>query len=231
MTRQMRLSRRRFLALTAIGGGVALVTACAPRVAPIVGASTPPSGGEPTVASPTPAATVPGPAIPCALAPIAVPTPAPYPGYAHLDESTGLHVTTEGRLIDLASYRLRVSGKVERPLELLYDELRCLPKVEYPLDLVCPGVFSDHSTFAGTPIAEVLALAGVQSDAVAVRFVADGNYTILLSLSEALDRANLLCYELAGKPLPPMHGFPVRLVVAGAAGGRWAKWVLEVIVT
>jgi DMSO/TMAO reductase YedYZ molybdopterin-dependent catalytic subunit len=248
MTRTMRTSRRRFLAAFALGATATLLTACAPVAVPVALEASPvPLVGTAAVAPPTPVARAaamatpptpvasattmsPGAASPCRLAPDAVPTPAPYPGYARQDESTGLHVTSEGRLLDLDSYRLKVSGKVEKTLELLYDELRCLPRVESSLDLSCPGVFLDHATFAGTPIAEVLALAGVRPEAEWVRFVADGNYTILLPLADALDRANFLCYELNRQPLPPMHGFPLRLVIPGAPGGRWAKWVLEVIV-
>lgn len=50
---------------------------------------------------------------PCALEPVIVPTlPAEIPGYAELDETTGLHVTGEAVEVDLDTYRLEVVGAV-----------------------------------------------------------------------------------------------------------------------
>lgn len=168
---------------------------------------------------------------PCDLAPIVVPTPAPDPGYTRLDPSTGLHVTGKMQLVDLDTYRLRVTGKVERPLELTYDQLRCLPKVEASPDLECPGFFIDRgATWAGVPIADVLDLAGVQDGAQEIEFVSADGYKTSLELERALDRANFLAYEWEGEPLPRLHGFPLRVVLPGLYGGRWAKWVVEIVV-
>ena len=168
-------------------------------------------------------------ASPCGLDPAVAPTmPAEIPGYTELDPATGLHVTGTPQEIDLDTYRLRVSGKVDRPLALTYEELRCLPKtVASPL-LVCPGFFEDQATWAGTPIGEVLALAGVQGDAQTVAFVSADGYSSSMSLDRALDADNLLAYEWEGEPLPRLHGFPLRLVLPGVDGNQWTQWVVEV---
>jgi hypothetical protein len=168
---------------------------------------------------------------PCDLAPIVVPTPALDPGYSRLDPSTGLHVTGKPQLVELETYRLRVSGKVEHPLELTYDQIRCLPKVQASPDLECPGFFIDRGvTWAGVPIADVLDLAGVQGGAQELEFVSADGYTTSLELERALDRANFLAYEWEGEPLPRLHGFPLRVVLPGLHGSQWAKWVVEIIV-
>ena len=91
------------------------------------------------------------------LTPIVVPTPpAEVPGYAQLDESSGLHVTGKVQVVDLPSYRLKVTGKVDRPLELTYDDLRCMPKKLVPCTLVCPGFFEDTGTWSGASLKQVL---------------------------------------------------------------------------
>lgn len=168
---------------------------------------------------------------PCGIAPIMVPTPAPDPGYNRLDPSTGLHVTGKMQLIDLDTYRLKVTGRVEQPLELTYDQIRCLPKVEASPDLECPGFFIDRGvTWAGVPIADVLDLAGVQSGARELEFVSADGYKTSLELEKALDRANFLAYEWEGESLPRLHGFPLRVVLPGLHGSRWAKWVVEIVV-
>jgi DMSO/TMAO reductase YedYZ molybdopterin-dependent catalytic subunit len=165
---------------------------------------------------------------PCGIGPIVVPTPAHDPGYTRLDPSTGLHVTGKAQLLDLATYRLRVTGKVDRPLELGYDEIRCLPKVQASPILVCPGFFEDEAMWAGAAIADVLALAAVQDGAQEVEFVGADGYSTTVPLDKALDRANFLAYEWEGEPLPRLHGFPLRVVIPDAQGNQWTKWLVEV---
>jgi DMSO/TMAO reductase YedYZ molybdopterin-dependent catalytic subunit len=52
-----------------------------------------------------------------------------------------------------------------------------------------------------------------------------------MSLAEALGRNNLLCYEMNGVPLPPEHGFPVRLIAPGWYGVANVKWLTRIEVT
>jgi DMSO/TMAO reductase YedYZ molybdopterin-dependent catalytic subunit len=165
----------------------------------------------------------------CQLSPLIVPTlPAEIPGYTMLDSSTNLHITGTFQQIDLASYQLKVTGKVDYPLSLTMDEIRCLPKVESAAPLICPGVFQDHANWAGTPIQNVLDLAGVQSDATAVYFIGADGYTSSVSVVEAYSKDNFLAYEWNNQPLPILHGFPLRVVFPALSGGKWVKWVVEI---
>ena len=49
-----------------------------------------------------------------------------------------------------------------------------------------------------------------------------------MSLKDALGRANLLCYEMNGEPLPAAHGFPVRLIAPGWYGVANVKWLTRI---
>ena len=49
-----------------------------------------------------------------------------------------------------------------------------------------------------------------------------------MSLRDALSRDNLLCYEMNGDPLPPEHGFPVRLIAPGWYGVANVKWLTRI---
>src|SRR5918994_1671532 len=49
-----------------------------------------------------------------------------------------------------------------------------------------------------------------------------------MSLEEALNPGNLLCYEMNGEPLPPEHGFPVRLIAPGWYGVANVKWLTRI---
>jgi DMSO/TMAO reductase YedYZ molybdopterin-dependent catalytic subunit len=130
--------------------------------------------------------------------------------------------------IDVESYRLEVKGKVDRPLSLSYDDLRCLPKVEDSPLLECPGFFTDEASWAGVPIREVLVLAGVQEGATDLNLISADGYSRQVPLTEGVVETGFLAYEWEGEPLPILHGFPVRVVLPGVSGGSWVKWLIAI---
>jgi DMSO/TMAO reductase YedYZ molybdopterin-dependent catalytic subunit len=204
-----------FICLLVVLTGV--LTGCAapaPEAAPAV-----------TPVTPAPASTV---SAPCALPPLVVPTPpARIPAYLELDPATNLHMTGSVQYIDVASYRLVVKGRVDRPLSFTYDDLRCLPKKQMRSLLVCPGFFQDMATWAGAPLDVVLAMAGVQAGSTQVLLISADGYATTLPLQNITpDKNDLLAYEWEGQPLPIVHGFPVRAVLPGESGGSWVKWLV-----
>jgi DMSO/TMAO reductase YedYZ molybdopterin-dependent catalytic subunit len=52
-----------------------------------------------------------------------------------------------------------------------------------------------------------------------------------MSLEDALSPGNLLCYEMNGEPLPPVNGFPLRLIAPGWYGVANVKWLTRIEVT
>ena len=249
MKRQMSpiptLSRR--AALVGAAQAVALLAAaCTPKpAAPLspTAAPTEPSAPVPspvTAASataPAPTATslaepiflpTPGPGCAGALAAIIPPTPIPYPGYTQQEPSTGLHVTAPPHVLDLATYRLAVTGTVARELSLSYDELRCLPKIAAYTRIECPGYFVDWSNLAGASLASVLALAGPVDGAKQVEFNGVDGRTSSVSLTDAQASKYFLAYEWEGEALPVSHGFPVRAALTDNPGGYFVKWLQEI---
>ena len=165
----------------------------------------------------------------CDLAPIEVPAlPSVIPGYTMLDKASGLHMTGKVQVIDFSSYRLKVSGLVEQPLSLHYDDLRCLPKVTASPKLTCPGFFEDVAQWSGVPIFEVLELARPQPQARRLSLISADGFKVELDLKNALAPENFLAYEWEGQPLPVLHGFPLRAVMPGMAGSYWVKWLVEI---
>jgi DMSO/TMAO reductase YedYZ molybdopterin-dependent catalytic subunit len=88
--------------------------------------------------------------------------------------------------------------------------------------------------WTGARLRDVLGPAGVRDDVVEILFTGldrgiEGGveqvYERSLPLAEALGDDALLAYALNGEPLPPQHGFPLRLIVPGWYGMTSVKWV------
>ena len=157
-------------------------------------------------------------------------------------------------VVDPGTFRLSVNGEVERPLSLSLEELRARPKVGLPVTFECAGngraLLSPRplsqpwlteavgtAEWAGVPLSALLDEAGVGPAAVEALFtgcdrgVEGGTgqaYARSLPLGEALGENVLVAYEMNGAPLPPQHGFPLRLVVPGWYGMTNVKWLESV---
>ena len=154
--------------------------------------------------------------------------PAVIPGYTELDPATNLHMTGDYQVLDLASYRLQITGKVDHPLLFSFDDLRCLPKVTQELVLDCPGYFSDFASWSGVPLESLLKLAGVQTGSYGLNLVSADGYYSTVSLEDVSVSQPFLAYEWQGQPLPILHGFPVRAVFPGMDGNKWVKWLVKI---
>jgi DMSO/TMAO reductase YedYZ molybdopterin-dependent catalytic subunit len=130
--------------------------------------------------------------------------------------------------IDPASWRFAVTGQVERPLDLGWEDLARFPRQETLCDIHCVTRWSRYDNlFAGVPVQAILAEAGLRPVAKYVMVHAAPDYTTNLPLAD-LDRPeNLLATHHAGEPLPEEHGGPIRLLVPQLYFWKSAKWVTE----
>jgi DMSO/TMAO reductase YedYZ molybdopterin-dependent catalytic subunit len=133
---------------------------------------------------------------------------------------------------DPATWRLTVGGHVSRPLSLSYDQLRALPRAEQISTFHCvTGWTVNNVHWAGVRIKDVLALAHPHSDAHALEFIsAERPYTDYLTMQQAALHDVMLAYEMDGKPLPRVHGAPVRLVIPEMYGYKCVKWLEQLTV-
>jgi DMSO/TMAO reductase YedYZ molybdopterin-dependent catalytic subunit len=135
--------------------------------------------------------------------------------------------------VDIKSWRLRISGLVKQPLTLTYDDIRGMPPVNEMLTLECisnppNGDAISNANWVGTRLAPILERAGVSSKAVyAAMRGADGYYTGL-PVDEIMRKENFLPYLMNGVPLPPVHGYPVRIFIPGKYGMKQPKWLTEI---
>jgi sulfane dehydrogenase subunit SoxC len=158
--------------------------------------------------------------------------------------------------VDAATWRLEIGGRVDRPVTLSLDELKARERVEVPVTMECAGngralleprpvsqpwlgEAVGTASWTGTPLAPLLEEAGIGGDAVEVAFTGldrgvEGGvpqaYERALPLDEALSGGAVLAYGVGDAPLPPQHGFPLRLVVPGWYGMTNVKWLARIIV-
>lgn len=89
----------------------------------------------------------------------------------------------------------------------------------------------------GVQLAYVLQKAGIKSEAYHVcpkgseTDSREGVVQVPMPVSKAMDADTILALEMNGKPLPPDHGYPVRVIVPGWVGAYSVKWVREIEVS
>lgn len=156
--------------------------------------------------------------------------------------------------IDPAMFRLGIEGHVERPLSLSLDDLRSRPPVSAPVTLECAGngraLYEPRpvsqpwlleavgtAEWTGVSLASLLEEAGIREGAIDVAFAGmdhglegevEQDYERGLPLADALSPDLILAYEMNGQPLPPQHGYPLRLVVPGWYGMASVKWLARI---
>jgi DMSO/TMAO reductase YedYZ molybdopterin-dependent catalytic subunit len=156
--------------------------------------------------------------------------------------------------VDAASWRLDVDGLVERPLSLSLDDLRARDSVEVAVTMECAGNGRAHvephvvsqpwlleavgtARWRGVAVASLLHEAGLLEEATDVLFTGldrgveggeEQAYERSVPLEELVACDALLAYDVNGVPLPPQHGFPLRLVVPGWYGMTSVKWLSRV---
>lgn len=128
--------------------------------------------------------------------------------------------------VDIAAWRLRVSGRVARRLSLDLAALAALGTVDRDATLDCTSGWAMRTRWHGTPLRAVLAAAGAEAEAPYVRLRSVTGWSVNLERHE-LDGA-LLATDVAGAPLPAANGAPCRLVAPDRRGLDWIKWVTEI---
>jgi DMSO/TMAO reductase YedYZ molybdopterin-dependent catalytic subunit len=160
--------------------------------------------------------------------------------------------------LDASTWRLEVTGVVERPLVLGLRDLTAMRSETLVVTLECAGngrkgleprVEGEQwelgavstAEWTGVPLVEVLDRVGVRPQAVEVVFrgadhgAVEGHGAIPFERSLSIDTLResqaLLAYAMNGEPLPIQHGYPVRLIVPSWYGVASVKWLTTIEVT
>lgn len=130
--------------------------------------------------------------------------------------------------VDISSYTLSVSGLVETPVTLTYEEARALESYERLITLHCVEGWDATVLWKGVLIDELIGLAGAKPEAVTVIFGSVDGYTTSLPLQTIQDKELLLAYSANGLDLPPSMGYPFIVVAEDKLGYKWGRWVSSI---
>ncbi|MBV9384209.1 MAG: molybdopterin-dependent oxidoreductase [Streptosporangiaceae bacterium] len=247
------VDRRKFLTASAATAGLAATAGVAGKV--LIGKrpapSASPGGGSSSAAGGTgaggtgggtgaPATQGPAQAAPALQAPagaeLSVPGISPF--YTATSQLYRTDTAIKVPQVSQQAWQLRIHGMVDRPITIGYDQLIRRPMLEHDVTLTCVayepgGSLVGNARWHGTLLADLLREAGVQAgaDQLVMRDVQGMN--IGIATDAVLDgRKALLAIGMNGQPLPPVHGYPARVVVPGVYGFTSAcKWVVDMELT
>jgi DMSO/TMAO reductase YedYZ molybdopterin-dependent catalytic subunit len=128
------------------------------------------------------------------------------------------------------TWNLSISGLVQNPYSISYNDLLALPAVEVVVAMTCVsnptgGGLIGNTTWKGVRLADLLNKARPKKGVVKAVLGAVDGYTDSITYQKAMDPDVVLAYEMGGATLPPDHGFPARLLVPGIYGMKHVKWL------
>ena len=154
-------------------------------------------------------------------------------------------------VVDPATYRLNVSGLVDRPLTLSLDDIRKMGNAELIAGFECSGNrrplqgLIGNGRWTGVPVRAMLERAGLKANAREIvffgadrgqeevefraqKFNVEQQYGRSLPRDKAMAAEPFLAYALNGEPLTHHQGAPLRLIVPGWYGAPNVKWVSDI---
>ena len=130
--------------------------------------------------------------------------------------------------VALEDYELKITGLVDSPLTLTYDQVLDRKQYSKVVTLYCVEGWDAKILWEGVLLEDLLEQAGVQDGAVNVIFHAADGYTSSLTWDYVRQNDIMLAHKMNNLTLPPERGFPFQVVAESKWGYKWVKWVTEI---
>jgi DMSO/TMAO reductase YedYZ molybdopterin-dependent catalytic subunit len=159
-------------------------------------------------------------------------------------------------LLSDQSWRLKVGGLVDRPLTFTLKKLKQFQEVTLTAVVQCsgngrashrpktPGVQWErgavgNARWTGVRLRDVLAQAGLQTKGRHIQLQGADRpvattvplFVRSIPVEKALHPDTILAYQMNDRPLPPLHGAPLRVITPGWMADSCIKWLTEITVS
>jgi len=147
------------------------------------------------------------------------------------------HYTVDTTLVkprvDAATWKLEITGNVERPYSITYDQLLDLDAVEQVRTLECisnpvGGELISTAVWTGVRLRDLLERASPKANSYDVVLTSVDGYSDSFPIAKAMEPDTLVAYFMNGKTVPQEHGYPARVLVPNIYGMKNVKWIQQI---
>jgi DMSO/TMAO reductase YedYZ molybdopterin-dependent catalytic subunit len=131
--------------------------------------------------------------------------------------------------IDLANFKLNISGEVNNPLSLTMADIDRMPHTSMVIRQVCVEGWAAIVQWGGVRLRDLAILAQPKPTAKYVYFKSADGYYESWDLASVIHPQTILADRMNGKELPAENGAPLRLASPIKLGYKQSKWVTEVV--
>jgi DMSO/TMAO reductase YedYZ molybdopterin-dependent catalytic subunit len=165
------------------------------------------------------------------------PAPGTRPEYTPLEDHYRIDITTIPPVIDGETWRLKVGGLVERPLELTLEKIRGYEPLHQFVTLACisnpiAGNLIGTTRWTGVSMQRLLPDLRLAPTATHLKLSSADRFYEVVSLDAIrADPRVMLAYDWDGVPLTTKHGFPLRIYIPDLYGMKQPKWLVSIEAT
>jgi DMSO/TMAO reductase YedYZ molybdopterin-dependent catalytic subunit len=134
---------------------------------------------------------------------------------------------------DPTQWTVQITGLVNKPYTIHYQDLLKLPAIERYQTLQCisnpiGGDLIGNALWRGASLSEIIRAAEPKPNAIKVVFTAADGYQDSITLDRAMSPNNVVAHTMNGEPLIAGHGIPARLLIPGIYGMKNVKWLTKI---
>ena len=135
--------------------------------------------------------------------------------------------------INEESYRLKISGAIDHPSTYNLRDLRLLDMHKRTLTIECisnlpNGPQLGTAEWRGFRVYDLLENLGIQEDAATVKYLSADGYFTYNTIEELKNKEVLGALYMNDESIPPLYGYPLRIIFPGYFGVRQPGWIVEI---
>ncbi|MEM3409592.1 MAG: molybdopterin-dependent oxidoreductase [Nitrososphaerota archaeon] len=132
--------------------------------------------------------------------------------------------------VNIDNWRLKISGCVDNPIELTYQDLLSLEQTKVRGGFHCVEGWSIIDVlWEGVKIKTIAEKVSYLQDSKWMIFRGVEGYSAPVPVEYALSEDSIIAIKMNGRPLPLEHGFPARPIIPRLYAWKSVKWLTEIV--